>query len=49
MLSYTKDKNGLTFRSTATDRQLLLRIHGADGITEISVKDATSGVEITVK
>ena len=49
MLSYTMDGNGLTFKSTATDRQLLLRIHGGDGIAEIPVQDAKAGAEIVVK
>ena len=48
MLSYEKDRNGLTFKATATDRQLLLRIHDDSGITEIPVPDASAGVEIAI-
>ena len=49
MLSYTMDSNGLTFQCTPTDRQLLLCVHGEDGVKEIAIEDAVSGAEIKIQ
>jgi hypothetical protein len=46
MLSYTQGKDGLTFKTTPTDRQLRLLIHDENGIKTIDVPDATAGVEV---
>jgi len=49
MLSYTMDANGLTLRSTASDRTLRFCVHSEDGVKQFDVPDAKSGAEIVVR